>query len=137
MCFLDFSLPTPTSNQDAKTIAKVIIEIMTKDAYLPSTIISDKGSVFLSQVIKEVTEVLRITLQYATTKHSQAIGILERTYASLRQTLKIETSERRSMWHKYVNIEVLNYNTYYHTSIGCEPSRVFLGRVPYNVLDLK
>ena len=30
----------------------------------------------------------------------------------------------------------MNYNTY-HTSIGCEPSRVFHGRVPYNVLDLE
>ena len=29
------------------------------------------------------------------------------------------------------------YNTCYDTSIGCEPSRVFHGHVPYNVLDLK
>ena len=41
------------------------------------------------------------------------------------------------MWHKYINIAVLNYNTSYHTSIGCEPSRFFHGRIPYNVLDLK
>ena len=41
------------------------------------------------------------------------------------------------MWHKYVNLEVLNYNTSYHTSTGCEPSRVFHGRLPYNALDLK
>ena len=41
------------------------------------------------------------------------------------------------MWHKYINTAVLNYNTSYHTSIGCEPSRVFLGRIPHNVLDLK
>ena len=41
------------------------------------------------------------------------------------------------MWHEYVNIAVLNYNTFYHTSIGCEPSRVFHGRIHYNVLDLK
>ena len=41
------------------------------------------------------------------------------------------------MWHKYINIAVLNYNTSYHTSNGCEPSRVFHGRIPYNVLDLK
>ena len=41
------------------------------------------------------------------------------------------------MWHKYVNIAVLNYNTSYHTSIGCEPSRVIYGRVPDNVLDIK
>ena len=41
------------------------------------------------------------------------------------------------MWHIYVNIAVLNYNTSYHTSIGCEPSRVFHGRIPHNILDLK
>ena len=51
--------------------------------------------------------------------------------------MKIETSERRSLWHKYINIAVLNYNTSYHASIGCEPSRVFHGRIPYKVLDLK
>ena len=32
---------------------------------------------------------------------------------------------------------VLNYNSPHHTNIGCEPKRVFHGRVPYNVLDLK
>ena len=42
----------PTSNQDAKTVAKVIINIMTKHAYLPTTLISDKGTAFSSIVIK-------------------------------------------------------------------------------------
>ena len=32
---------------------------------------------------------------------------------------------------------MLNYNTTYHSSIGCEPSKVFHGRIPYNVLDHK
>ena len=41
------------------------------------------------------------------------------------------------MWHKYVNIAVLNHNTSYHTSIGLNPSRDFHGRVPYTILDLK
>ena len=41
------------------------------------------------------------------------------------------------MLHKYVNIAVLKYNTSYHTYIGCEPSRLFSGGIPYDVLDLK
>ena len=127
----------PTSNQDATTIAKVIINIMTKHAYLPTTLISDKGTAFMSPLIKEVTGVLGITLKHATTKHAQTIGLLERSHASIKQALKIETGERRSLWHKYINISVLNYNTSCHTSIGCEPSRVFHGRNPYNVLDIK
>ena len=56
---------------------------------------------------------------------------------SIKQALKIETGERRSFCHKYVSIAVLHYNTSYHKSVGCEPSRVFHGRIPYNILDLK
>ena len=122
----------PTSNQDVKTIAKVLINIMTKHAYLPTTLISDKGTAFMSHVIKEVAGVLGITL-----KHAQKMGLLDRSHASIKQAMKIETGERRSLWHKYINIAVLNYNTSYHTNIDCEPSPVFHGRIPYNVLDLK
>ena len=110
---------------------------MTKHAYLPTTLISDKGTAFMSNVIKEVASVLGITVKHATTKHAQTIGLLEQSHASIKQALKIETGERRALCHKYLNIAVLNYNTSHHTSIGCEPSRVFHGRIPYNLLDLK
>ena len=104
---------------------------MTKNAYLPTTLISDKSAAFMSNVMKEVTGVLGITLKHATTKHAQTIGLLETSCASIKQTLKMKTGERRILWHKYVSIGVLNFNTSYHTSIGCEPSRVFHGRIPY------
>ena len=105
------------------------MNIMTKHAYLPRTLISDKGTAFTSNVIKEVAGVLGITLKHTTTKHAQTIGLLERSHASIKQTLKIKTGEWRSLWHKYVSIAVLNYNTSYHASIGCEPNRVFHGRI--------
>ena len=60
----------PTSNQDAKTIAKVLIIIIAKHAYLPRTLISDKGAAFVSHVIKVATGVFGITLKHATTKHA-------------------------------------------------------------------
>ena len=41
--FSRFLFAYPTSNQDAKAIAKVLINIMTKHAYLPTTLISEKG----------------------------------------------------------------------------------------------
>ena len=114
-----------------------MINIMTNHAYLPTTVISDKGTAFMSHVIKEVAGVHGVTLKHATTKHAQTIGLLERSNVSIKQALKIETGERRSLWHKYVSLAVLNYNTSQHASFGCEPSRVFHGRIPYFVLDLK
>ena len=47
------------------------------------------------------------------------------------------SGEYRRQWHKYLPLAVLNYNTTYHSSIECEPSKVFHGPIPYNVLDHK
>ena len=91
----------------------------------------------MTHVIKEMAGVLGITLKHATTQHAQTIGLLERSHASIKQTLKIEADEWRSLWHNYVSTAVLTYRTSYHTSIGYEPSRVLNGRIPYNILDLK
>ena len=65
-----------TSNQDPKTIAKILFNIKTKHVYLPATLISDKGTAFMSHVVKEVAGVVCITLKHATTKHARTIGLL-------------------------------------------------------------
>ena len=98
--FSRFLFAYQTSNKGAQTIAKVFLNIITKHAYLPTTLISDKGTAFMSHVFKEVAGVLGITLKHTTTKHGQTIGLLERPHASIKQALKIETGERRSLWHK-------------------------------------
>ena len=127
----------PLIEATATNVAKVIIDMMTKHSYLPTTLITDKGSAFTSTIIAEITQILGITLKCATTKHPQTIGKLERTHASLKTNLKMASGEYRRQWHKYLPLAVLNYNTTYHSSIGCEPSKVFHGRIPYNVLDHK
>ena len=110
---------------------------MTKHAYLPTTLITDKGTAFTSTIIAEVTQILGITLKCATTKHPQTIRKFERTHASLKTNLKMACGEYRRQWHKYLPLAVLNHNISYHASIGCEPTRVFHGRIPFNILDHK
>ena len=127
----------PLIEVTATNVTKVNIDIMTKHSYLPTTLITDKGSAFTSKILKEITEILGITLKCATTKRPQTIGKLERTHASLKTNLKMASGEYRRQWHKHLPLAVLNYNTTYHASIGCEPSKVFHGRIPYNVLDHK
>ena len=108
---------------------------MTRHAYLPTTLITDKGTAFTSRLVHEVAKILGIQIKCATTKHPQTIGNLERTHVSLKGNLKMASGEYRRQWHKYLPLAVLNYNTTYHSSLGCEPSRIFHGRVPYNILD--
>ena len=127
----------PLIEATATNVAKVVIDTMTKHSYLPTTLDTDKGSAFTTTIIAEITQILGITLKCATTKHPQTIGKLERTHASLKTNLKMASGEYRRQWHKYLPLAVLNYNTTYHSSIGCEPSKVFHGRIPFNVLDHK
>ena len=47
------------------------------------------------------------------------------------------SGEYRRQWHKYIPLAVLNYNTSYHATLGCEHSRIFHGRIPCNIIDHK
>ena len=85
----------PVTDASAISTAKVLIDIMTRHTYLPTTLITDKGTAFTSRVVTEVAKILGITLQCATTKHPQTIGKLERTHASLKGNLKMASGEYR------------------------------------------
>ena len=39
--------------------------------------------------------------------------------------------------HKNLPLAVHTYYNTYHSSVGCEPSKAFHGRIPYKVLDQK
>ena len=125
----------PVSDHTAVNTAKIIIDIMTRHTYLPTLIITDKRSVFVSQVIHEAAEKLGKNLKHAITKHAQTIGVLERAHATIKTSLKMASGEYRKQCHKYLPSAILIYNTTYHSSIDSEPSRVFHGRVPHNILD--
>ena len=127
----------PATRITATAVSKVIMDILCKHTYLPTTIITEIGTQFNAQVTHEIAAVLGIEMKHATMKHAQTIGLLERTHASVKTHLKAATGEFRNNWHKYLPLAVLNHNTTYHASLGCEPSRLFHGRIPHNILDYK
>ena len=51
--FSRYAFAYPVSNPTTVNNAKVIVDIMTRHAYVPTLIITDRGSVFVSQVIHE------------------------------------------------------------------------------------
>ena len=135
--FSRYLFASPVTRITATSVAPVIMDILCKHTYLPTTIITDLGSQFSAQVTHEITTVLGVELKHATMKHAQIFGLLERTHASVKTQLKAATEEFRHIWHKFLPLAVLNHNTTYHASLACEPSRVFNGRIPHNILDYK
>ena len=87
--------------------------------------ITEKGSVSVSIIIHKKADVKSITLRHATTKHAPTIGVLERTHATIKTSLKIYSGELRKQLQKYSLLKysaILNYNITYHTRIKCEAS---------------
>ena len=87
---------------------------MRMHVYLPTVMMTDKGSIFVSNVIHEIAEVLGITLRHANTKHAPTIGVLRRTHATIKTSLKMSSGEFRQQWHKYLPLAILYYNNVSH-----------------------
>ena len=108
---------------------------MTRHSCLPTLLITEKGSDFVLFVIHDLDNVLSITLGHAIMKHAQTIGVSEGTLATTKASLKMSSGDFRKQWLKNFGLAVINYNTTYHTSIGCEPSQKVHGPVANNILD--
>ena len=91
-CAFAHPVLTPT----AVNTAKVIIGNMTMLAYLPTILIRQKRSLFVSQVTSDVAAVVGKTFEHATSKNAQPIGVLERTHATRITSLKMASGEFRN-----------------------------------------
>ena len=89
----------PVTRITATTVSRVIMDILCKHTYLPTTIITDLGTQFNAPVTHEVAAVQGIELEHATIKRAQTVGLLERTHASVKIHLKAATGEIRNNWH--------------------------------------
>ena len=61
--FSQYLFPYPLTDVSAINVAKVIIDNLTKHAYLPKTLITDKGTAFTSTNIAQITLILIIRLK--------------------------------------------------------------------------
>ena len=110
------------SNPAAVNTANIFIDSMTRHAYLPTFMVTDKGPVFVSNVIHKIANVLSSKLRPSTIKHAQTIVVLEGTHATIKMSLNLSSGEFGKQWNKKLPLFILNYNTTYHKSIGYLPS---------------
>ena len=135
--FSKYFFAIPLTSAHAETIAKALVSIFFQHSYIPKTILSDLGTSFVAKLLHELTDFLEIKLQHAFLKHPQTIGVVERSHFALKRILKLNTDEKWKTWYKYVDLATFIHNTSYHSSIGCTPSSLFLGREPNKPIDLR
>ncbi len=82
--------------QDVQSVAHALMTIFLRHSYIHKIILSDKGTVFTSQLIKELAQMLNVQLKYASLKQAQTIGLLERSHAALKRVLNVNGNETSS-----------------------------------------
>ena len=68
--FSKYLFAYPVTRITATAVSRVIMDILCKPTYLPTTMITDLGTQFNAQLTHEVAAVLGIELKHATMKHA-------------------------------------------------------------------
>jgi hypothetical protein len=123
-----FTLAFPIEKQDANTIAKVFVENVILKFGIPQVVLTDQGSNFLSELFKEVCQLLRIKKIQTTAFRPQSNGSLERTHKTLTEYLRHFIAEDQSNWDEWISFATFVYNTTPHTATKFTPHELMFGR---------
>jgi transposase InsO family protein len=115
-------------NQEATTVADVLVEQWVSRFGVPMELHSDQGRNFESHVFREVCKLLGIHKTRTTPLHPQSDGMVERFNRTLEQYLTKVVSERQDDWDRHIPLFLLAYRGAVHDTTGETPSNILFGR---------
>jgi hypothetical protein len=122
-------LPT-TSNYDAKELANIfLIEIVYKTR-APTSIVTDRGSLFTSGYWTQFYQALHITGRLSTAYHPQTDGQTERQNQTLKAYLRTYANFQQDDWIKWLPLAKFAYNNAKHSSTSFSPFKAWQGTSP-------
>lgn len=119
----------------AYDLALAFVNTVFKLHGLPDKIVSDRGTVFMSQFWKAVLDQLQVNPAPSTAFHPQTDGQVERINAILEDYLRHFVSENQDDWSKWLAIAEFSYNNTTSSSTQFSPFFAVHGYHPrYNSL---
>ena len=97
---------------------------------MPESIISDRGTTFISAFWKEFTSLLQTRLNFSTAHHPQTDGLTERTNQTLETYLRAYVSAQQDDWTDYLPLAEFAFNNHIHSSTRTSPFYANLGYHP-------
>ena len=134
--YTKYSIAVPTKNQEAKTVAKILIDQFIVHYGIPERLHSDQGGSFEGKVIKHFCKLLGIEKSRTTCYHPEGNGIVERMNRTLISMLKTLEVEKKGNWKEHVAPLVHAYNCCRHSSTGFTPFYLMFGRSPRLPIDV-
>jgi hypothetical protein len=122
-------------NQQATYVGTELVEKVIVRHGPPVEILSDRGSNFMSGVMKQVYKLMNIKKLNTTSYHPSTNGQVERFNKTLCTMLSMFINEHQNNWDELLPYVIYAYNTTPHSTTGYSPYQLIYGRVPALPID--
>jgi len=112
---------------NAEGLARLMLNNVWKLHGTPKTIISDRGSIFISQITKELDHQLGIRLHPSTAFNPQTDGQSEIANKAVKQYLQHFISYHQDDWAQLLPTAEFAHNNHDHVSTGISPFKANYG----------
>ena len=128
--------PFAFPNQQATTVAEVLVNQFFCRFGVPMELHSDQGRNFESTVCQESCKLLQITKTRKSPYHPESDGIVERFNRTLENGLTMSVNENQTDWDQHIPLFLMAYKTAVHESTKVTPSNMMAGREMRVPIDL-
>ena len=111
----------PMKETRAIDVAQTLLEHIFQHHGLPTAIVSDRGTQFVSMLWTEVCRLVKITWRLSTAFHPETDGATERANQELETYLRIFTSFQQEDWTFQLPIAMMALNSRVSQSTGLSP----------------
>ena len=118
----------PLKTIDTETVAEALVNIFSRLG-IPEEILSDIGTQFVSDCMKEVTRFLSIKQITTTPYHPMCNGLTEKFSVRMKFMLNSLCSEHSRQWHHFIKPLLFAYREVRQESTGFSPFELLYGRV--------
>lgn len=119
-----FTIP----NQEATTVARVLVEEFVARFGIPRQIHSDQGRNFESKVFQEMCEALGMDKTRTTPLHPQSDGMIERFNWTIEGMLSKFVTENQRDWGSHLPVLMMAYHSTVHETTSFTPCELMFGR---------
>ncbi|UYV79523.1 CACTIN, partial [Cordylochernes scorpioides] len=119
----------------AREVAKFLTENVILKHGAPRYLISDRGSQFTSNLVKEITKICQIQHCLTTSYHPQTNGLTERLNRTLINMISMYVNVDQRNWDEILPFITHAYNTTIQETTKYSPFFLLYGREPVSILD--
>lgn len=125
-----YLVTVPTTDKTANSVARAIFENFILVYGPMKRIVTDKGTEYENQLLKELCTIMKIEHETSTAYHHQTLGTVERVHRTFNEYVRSYISTNKMDWDQWLSYFTYCFNTTPSTVHGYCPYELIFGKNP-------